>query len=164
MTNLNNVPLLQLSSHVWIIYVLITTLVIAIILYLMYYWISKKKKEKEEGEGRDDTGLMIVDGVVVAADENFWPANASTRVDQSESSFPDGFKATIRSDKLESVSPSFKPESTSKGNEEKLNPFLDNSSSLNSPSELENPNPGNAGDGFVGGFNPFLTNSTPVPK
>ena len=164
MTNLNNVPLFQLSSHVWIIYVLITTIVIAIILYLIYYWISKKNKEKEEGEGRDDTGLMIVDGVVVAADENSWPVSAPTRFDQPVFSCPDGLKARnpILSDKPESVSPSLKPESIPKGNTEKLNPFLDNPSSLNSSSELENHDSANAGDRFVGGFNPFLTN--PVPK
>ena len=145
---------------------LITTLVIAIILYLIYYWISKKNKEKEEGEGRDDTGLMIVDGVVVAADENSWPANAPTRFDQPVFSCPDGLKARnpILSDKPESVSPSLKPESIPKGNTEKLNPFLDNPSSLNSSSELGNPNLVNTGDRFVGGFNPFLTDPTSVPK
>ena len=166
MTNLNNVPLFQLSSHVWIIYVLITTIVIAIILYLIYYWISKKNKEKEEGEGRDDTGLMIVDGVVVAADENSWPVSAPTRFDQPVFSCPDGLKARnpILSDKPESVSPSLKPESIPKGNTEKLNPFLDNPSSLNSSSELGNPNLVNTGDRFVGGFNPFLTDPTSVPE
>ena len=145
---------------------LITTLVIAIILYLIYYWISKKNKEKEEGEGRDDTGLMIVDGVVVAADENSWPVSAPTRFDQPVFSCPDGLKARnpILSDKPESVSPSLKPESIPKGNTEKLNPFLDNPSSLNSSSELGNPNLVNTGDRFVGGFNPFLTDPTSVPK
>ena len=145
---------------------LITTIVIAIILYLIYYWISKKNKEKEEGEGRDDTGLMIVDGVVVAADENSWPVSAPTRFDQPVFSCPDGLKARnpILSDKPESVSPSLKPESIPKGNTEKLNPFLDNPSSLNSSSELGNPNLVNTGDRFVGGFNPFLTDPTSVPK
>ena len=145
---------------------LITTIVIAIILYLIYYWISKKNKEKEEGEGRDDTGLMIVDGVVVAADENSWPVSAPTRFDQPVFSCPDGLKARnpILSDKPESVSPSLKPESIPKGNTEKLNPFLDNPSSLNSSSELGNPNLVNTEDRFVGGFNPFLTDPTSVPK
>ena len=145
---------------------LITTLVIAIILYLIYYWISKKNKEKEEGEGRDDTGLMIVDGVVVAADENSWPVSAPTRFDQPVFSCPDGLKARnpILSDKPESVSPSLKPESIPKGNTEKLNPFLDNPSSLNSSSEPGNSNLVNTGDGFVGGFNPFLTDPTSVPE
>ena len=145
---------------------LVTTIVIAIIVYLIYYWISKKKKEKEEGEGRDDNGLMIVDGVVVAADETSWTASASTRFDQPVFSSPDGLKARnpIILDKQESVSPSFKPESTPKGNREQLNPFLDNAPSMNLSSEVGNLNPLNAGDGFVGGFNPFLTNPTYVPK
>ena len=145
---------------------LITTIVIAIILYLIYYWISKKKKEKEEGEGREDNGLMIVDGVVVAADENSWPVSAPTRLDQPVFSCQDGLKARnpIISDKSESVSSSFKQESTYKSNKEKLNPFLDNPSSLNSSSEPGNSNLVNTGDRFVGGFNPFLTDPTSVPK
>ena len=130
-------------------------------MYLIYAWISKRKKEKEEGQGRDDNGLVIVDGVVVAADENSLPAGAPTRFNHPVSSFPDGLKA--RNPAIpDSVHPYFKP--GSKRNKEKLNPFLDKSSPFNSPLEPGNPNPINTKDGFVGGFNPFLTNPTSAPK
>ena len=129
-------------------------------MYLIYAWISKRKNEKEEGQGRDDNGLVIVDGVIVAADENSMPAGAPTLFDHPVSSFPDGLKARIPaiSDKPESVHRSVKP--GSKSNNEKLNPFLDKWS----PSEPGNPNPINTKDGFVGGFNPFLTIPTSAPK
>ena len=139
-------------------------MVIAVVLYLIYAWISKRKKEKEEGQGRDENGLVIVDGVVVAADENSFPAGAPSRFDHPVSSFPDGLKARnpAISDKPDSVHPSFEP--GSKSNNEKLNPFLDKSSQFNSPLEPGNPNLIDTKDGFVGGFNPFLANPTSVPK
>ena len=145
---------------------LIITVVIAVVLYLIYAWISKRKKEKEEGQGRDNNGLVIVDGVVVGADENSLPAGTPSRYDHPVSSFADGLKARnpAISDKPDSVHSSFKPGSTSKSNNETLNPFLDKSSRFNSPLEPVNPNPINTKDGFVGGFNPFLTNPDSAPK
>ena len=143
---------------------LIIAVVIAVVLYLIYAWISKRKKEKEEGQGRDENGLVIVDGVVVAADENSLPAGTPSRFDHPVSSFPDGLKARnpAISDKPDSVHSFFKPGSTSKSNNEI--PFLDKSSRFNSPLEPGNPNPINTKDGFVGGFNPFLMNPDSAPK